>query len=214
MSDPYAPPTAESPQPHIGTDEPWTVSAGELWVRDGANLPEVCLLGSPRDEPGLRKTIPLTWQPRWLQPLVASPVMLWILSKQAGFLPDLDVLAMLAMVALFLLLARRTTKKARLHAFVGKRRGRKKLLRLCASLGAVCAVVVAMQVLIRPFGQNPTSPFPIWLGMAVGGMAGALISVHSNVRARVWRDGWFAVTGVHPAAISRLAEIQSRASLR
>lgn len=212
---PYAPPQTvveapASPLPGVL----WHVSAGKLHVRAGASLPDVCLLGSPDHESGIRRTFKITWSPLWVRYLPALPFLGWLAWAADRSLGPRGIVAMVIATMIFSLPEIILAKRCKVHAFVSSRARARDFKRAWGEGLIGFAVAVAAGYLIRQvfpgiFGNGGAA------GMAIGVVAGVVmmeLQQQRKVRAIRHQDGWFNLTNVHPAAIARLQAIQHRAT--
>jgi hypothetical protein len=208
---PYQPPAAEAA--HNIDDNPsdrlWHVSDGQLRVRDGANLPDICLSGASPGESGERKILVLSWCPAWVRYLPAIAILGWMLWIAAYSFEDPKVWAALVGVALLAVLCWRLSKRGRLHLFQSDQAKRNESRRSWIEALVVFAVIMGLGLLM---GQiNPGE-----LAKGGGGLIGGLFSFfvvnlknRRSVRSCGFKSGWFVLANVNPAAIAWLAEIQN-----
>ncbi|HEY1120345.1 MAG TPA: hypothetical protein VGE67_02040 [Haloferula sp.] len=214
---PYAAPQA----PGLVKTEPregalWYVSEGVLLVRDGASLPDICLSGAAPGDPGERDALEISWCPAWIRhlpSLVLGSVLIWgfILWEGSSDLPGNSAYVAMAVVVITLIwLVRGVSKRGRFHLFRSDQAKREENRRDWVERLIVLALVLGGGFLLKRItpGLLPGGGMGLITGISIF-LSGSLGRLR-QLRPCGFESGWFALTNVHPAAIARLEEIQSR----
>ena len=192
----------------------WYVSEGVLHVRDGANLPNVCLSGASPSEAGERKDLDIVWSSAWARylPSVAFLAFLvWVVfqSEPWDALEFGGFAGMLLVMFIAVGLVWRQSKRAHLHVFQCARAKRNESQRSWLEGLIVILVVLGGFEMSRMLPETLSDAATILLIGTPSFLLGGLQRLR-RVRACGFESGWFALANVHPAAIARLQEIESR----
>jgi hypothetical protein len=205
MSDllnPYTPPSIEpsAPRMEVPDGSLWRVEDGRLLVRNYASLPDVCIHGSPPEEPGGRKSLVFRNRRPWVFLLLVSIVGIASVTD-----PDAFRMSLLLMGAL----NEAAAQRVRVMVFEATGTAARRLFRWAFAF-------VAFMVLVSAVFRGG------WNFDAVGeAVAFAVLYLGAYAafyffgrRARRQGKGWFELKGIAPAAIARLAEIQQQTVIR
>jgi hypothetical protein len=197
---PYASPSAD-PSPmrmEVPDGSLWRVEEGRLLVRDRASLPDLCIYGSPPEELGKRKSIPIHTSRLW--------VLLVLLTFGLALFVERGI-DLLAIIVAGLLVAN-VGKRIRVMVFESSRVFVRNWLRggiaSVALVGSAALLVDSLGLWDAPAG-NLIPWLACWL---VWGFP-----VH-RFRAVPQGEGWYEIKGIAPPVIVRLAEIQRQVVIR
>ena len=208
---PYTPPQAD-PWPAVSdisypdSGTLWRVVAGKLQVRHMASLPDIAIKGEPEGEPGRRMSMVIRIMPEWLYGVLWLGVAAVGLT---GWLSD-DMFIYLFLAAAFL--PDFLGKKVRVMMF----RTNAEMRRTTLWIVLFVALLIGL-IFVAPFFETPELLL-FWKGGTLSLIAfyfGVLHLIHhfkggSLGWGRGREDGWFQVSGIAPAAIARLEELQQR----
>lgn len=197
---PYAPPSTDPSAPGIEVPDGslWRVEDGRLLVRDHASLPDVCIHGSPPEEPGARKSIAFRrWRPRVFLLFLVLASLLMLVDQFRFF-------AIMVLIA-----SEATDDKTRVMVFEGRATAAR--YRFRRALGMIALTAVAFFAFYRtPVGASLDRRF-LYFGLLVAFNAYSFFFQQRAVRKA---DGWFELRRIAPSAIARLAEIQQQVVIR
>lgn len=195
---PYAPPSGEPSSPQMGVPDGslWRVEDGRLLVRDFASLPDVCIYGSPPEEPGRRRSVPIRAPRAWLVPILVLLTLAAVVSAPRNS-ALLTIFAAAAVLGI-------STKRVRVIVFEGTHLFRRRWGRSgIGILVIICLVSVAGDSARLPqvMRENLIPWASFWL-----------IGAAYIYRLRAVRAGsdWYEIKGISPPAIARFAEIQQK----
>ena len=195
---PYSPPSTDPSEVRmeVPNGSLWIVFDGDLFVRDRAILPDVCISGSPPGEPGKQRSVPIHTS-RWWVLLVLLVFSLALLAKSGIQL--LAVIAVGHLVSNF-------GKKIRVMIFESTRRFRRHLmLYWIGALGSAgFAFWFSESVFSGPFSESSA----ILMGCCLMWN----FPTH-RFRAVHYKDGWYELRGVHAKAIAGLEQIQGQTKI-
>jgi hypothetical protein len=191
---PYAPPSTDPSAARVEVPDGslWLVHEGELFVRDRASLPDVCISGSRPEEPGTRRSVPIHTSRWW--------VLLVLLSFSPALFAKSGILFLAAIVAGHLV--SNIGKKIRVMVFESHRGLiRKRLHHWIVVVGSA----VLTFWLIDSSGH--------WIASSEFSMVMVACGFYWNFpghrfRAVPFKEGWYELRGIAPAAIARMEEIQ------
>jgi hypothetical protein len=153
-----------------------------LIVRDGAELPETCVVtNEPAESGSWRKRVKIAWTPPWVYVLI---------------LVNVIVLLIVAMIV---------QKKARITYSVGSRSRRKIVLR--RSIGFVLFLLC---VALFFFGATADTDEMVGIGI-LGGFAALIASliffvIANPVKVVKFKNGWFRIKGCSPDFLDTLPQ--------
>ncbi|MBX3741380.1 MAG: hypothetical protein KF712_10345 [Akkermansiaceae bacterium] len=178
---PYAAPSATPPPLPFHLSSPLYFRDGKfLVVRDGAELPDVCLrTNEPVGGSGWRKRVPITWTPPWV-------IILILLTHLIGI------------IVMFL-----TRKKAKLtYSLNGDTRG--KIIRwrfIGLALLLACIGLIATATGLDD-GDAIMVPISGGLGLLLASLA--TFAIANPIKVAGYENGWFKIKGCSPAFLNTL----------
>lgn len=195
---PYSPPSTDpsAVRMEVPDGSLWVVFDGDLFVRDRASLPDVCVSGSAPGEPGKRRSVPIHTS-RWWVLLVLLVFSFALLAKSGTQL--------LAVIALGHLVSN-IGKKIRVMVFESSRSFRRhQMLHWIGTLGSAGLALWFSGPLFS--GQ-----FSEFSAIFMGACLLWNFPTH-RFRAVPYKDGWHELKGVHKKAIARLEQIQGQTKI-
>jgi len=210
MSDasPYSPPIAGSPATSIATEKSWIIQDGDLWVKDGAELPGVCLYGSKRMWKRPLKLWLLSGVGRKLTFLLVGMV---AMGQFLFFLWRSDADAMLTFAAFivsilaFHAIRETITTKIRIHGGVGVGILTRLAPIILIDAIAILALSLVGDRIIHMAGSGIRVAYPtIFCIAALQRVMIDRMLVHSVEK----KGDWFRLANVHPRAVVELLQIQ------
>ena len=202
QSNPYAPPSTEPSSARIEVPDGslWRVEDGRLLVRDHASLPDVCIYGSPPEEPGKRRSVkiqvPRTWVSLIL--LILTFVRVVLFPDRFGMLWLLGAATLIGLTAI----------QVRVMVF----EGRSSLLRRRLAMGGVVLGLIAIIHIADDsilLGELLRSGILSWSGFwSLYGMG-----YWHRLRAIPKQSAWYEIRGIAGSSIARLEKVQAQTKI-
>jgi hypothetical protein len=209
--DPYTPPKASLEMEHSPARQGWKIHDGKLWVKDGAELPDVCPYGSA--SPFHRNEIPITWLPRSLMileavSLLASSGMLLVsvIITQPTPVVVGQVLLVVALGAVVIDALTRLRLWTRHRIKIRRSIGLGVVVRLAMVLACYLVMAVLLFHLLNTWivSQTMGQIAGIYLFMTVPRFLQSMVLLHAVEE----KDSWYRLGGVSSSAIARLGQVQ------
>lgn len=193
---PYAPPSAEpsAPQTEVPDGSLWRVEGGRLLVRNQASLPDICILGSPPEEPGKRTSVVFDCWRLW-------NVLLFLTFCSLLMVVEQQILQILIFGAL--LASGAGGGNVRVMVFEGRSTALRYRFRSAILLFVIAAVPIFLLEGVPSSASSNLGLLPVVVSFA---------AYYLFIQRKALRrdDGWFELRRIAPSAIARLAEIQQK----
>lgn len=177
----------------------WLVHEGDLYVRDGASLPDVCISGSLLWEPGERKSVSLHCSLLWVLPAVLTFALVLLAKSPSQWLAVLVGGHLISHVG----------KKIRVTVFESSRSVRKYRFRHWIHTGISAGLALFFIGFVRHWealsGNSMLMVALCFLWMCFPS---------HRFRAAPFKQGWYELRGISKKAIARMEEIQRHGEIR